>query len=367
MEAAVTVLEPTDPRPRRARAVPEPAAADLVGAILARRRRRVRRQVVLVACVLAATATVALGVGQLAIPPWQVVAALVGDAGRAAELAVTRFRLPRVALAVALGAGLGVAGGAMQGAARNGLVDPGILGVNSGAGLGVIFAFAFAGTVVPLSPWTVPVAAFAGGLGTAALVWALARRGGQVRPYRLVLVGVAVGLGLGALTLLIAAAVDPEVYRAAAQFGAGSLSGRGWTALAAALPWFAVCIPVIFRYAPALDVLAAGDDVARSLGIDTDRVRRRVVGAAVGATCAAAAVGGAISFVGLVAPHVARRLVGPRHGPMLAVAGLAGGVVVLVADTLGRLAVAPGELPAGLVAGLLGAPWFLYLLVRCRG
>ena len=188
-----------------------------------------------------------------------------------------------------------------------------------------------------------------------------------MRPYRLVLVGLAVGMGLGAANLLVAAAVDAEVYRAAAQFSAGSLSGRGWTALAAFLPWFAVCVPILLWRAPALDLLAAGDDVARSLGLSPERPRRQVVAAAVGITCAAAAVGGAISFVGLVAPHIARRLVGPRHTPMLAVAGLAGALLVLMADTAGRLVVTPGELPAGLVAGILGAPWFLFLLVRSRG
>ncbi|MDD3937887.1 iron ABC transporter permease [Rhodoferax sp.] len=274
---------------------------------------------------------------------------------------VLQLRLPRTLLAWPVGAALAVAGALVQGVTRNPLAAPDVIGVTSGAGLAAAFVVLVLGDM-PL--WTLPLSAFTGGLAAALLVYRLAWRGG-VSPMHLVLVGVAV-------TQLFAAGID---YLASAQADRvalaviwlrGSLWGRNWDHLVLALPLVPL-LPAALLLAQRLNLLALGDAAAQALGVSVNNTRRQALLLAVLLASGAVAVAGTVAFIGLLAPHLARLLVGADHRRLLPLSALLGGLLLLLADTLGRGLLSPLEVPAGIMTALLGAPYFLYLLSRYRG
>lgn len=274
---------------------------------------------------------------------------------------VLQLRLPRTLLAWPVGAALAVSGALVQGVTRNPLAAPDVIGVTSGAGLAAAFVVLVLGDL-PL--WTLPLSAFVGGLAAALLVYRLAWRGG-VSPMHLVLVGVAV-------TQLFAAGID---YLASAQADRvalaviwlrGSLWGRNWDHLMLALPLVPL-LPVALLLAQRLNLLALGDAAAQALGMSVNNTRKQALLLAVLLASGAVAVAGTVAFIGLLAPHLARLLVGADHRRLLPLSALLGGLLLLVADTLGRGLLSPLEVPAGIMTALLGAPYFLYLLSRYRG
>ncbi|HEX6446884.1 MAG TPA: iron chelate uptake ABC transporter family permease subunit, partial [Streptosporangiales bacterium] len=285
---------------------------------------------------------------------------LRGTAGPGITYALDQ-RLPRVVLGLLGGAALAVAGAAVQAVARNPLAEPGILGVSGGAGVGAVAVLVVAPAASGL---LVSPAAAVGGFAAFALVYVLAWRQG-LSPDRLVLVGI----GMAALT---SAATTVLVLRREYDIGPALvwLSGSTYgTELPDALPVAAVFGVVVVAAVLGhhyLDLLALDDDTPRVLGVRLERVRLGILGLAVLLTAAAVAAVGVIGFVGLVAPHAARAIVGGRHRRVLPVAALLGGILVCVADTVGRTVVAPDQLPAGLVTALLGTPYFLWLLRRSR-
>lgn len=274
---------------------------------------------------------------------------------------VLQLRLPRTLLAWPVGAALAVSGALVQGVTRNPLAAPDVIGVTSGAGLAAAFVVLVLGDM-PL--WTLPLSAFVGGLAAALLVYRLAWRGG-VSPMHLVLVGVAV-------TQLFAAGID---YLASAQADRvalaviwlrGSLWGRNWDHLMLALPLVPL-LPAALLLAQRLNLLALGDAAAQALGVSVNSTRRQALLLAVLLASGAVAVVGTVAFIGLLAPHLARLLVGADHRRLLPLSALLGGLLLLLADTLGRGLLSPLEVPAGIMTALLGAPYFLYLLSRHRG
>lgn len=274
---------------------------------------------------------------------------------------VLQLRLPRTLLAWPVGAALAVSGALVQGVTRNPLAAPDVIGVTSGAGLAAAFVVLVLGDL-PL--WALPLSAFAGGVAAALLVYRLAWRGG-VSPMHLALVGVAV-------TQLFAAGID---YLAGAQADRvalaviwlrGSLWGRNWDHLMLALPLLPL-LPASLLLAQRLNLLALGDAAAQALGVAVDSTRRQALLLAVLLASGAVAVAGTVAFIGLLAPHLARLLVGADHRRLLPLSALLGGLLLLVADTLGRGLLSPLEVPAGIMTALLGAPYFLYLLSRYRG
>ncbi len=275
---------------------------------------------------------------------------------------LTNLRLSRVLVALLAGAGLGLSGALIQGVVRNPLASPDLIGVTAGAGLaatGLLLIFpeiAFA--------WLIP-AAIVGALSAMALMlWLVRDR--SLNPTRLVLVGIALSAWLGALTdwLLVS---HPQQVNAALVWLTGSLWGRGWTHVWILLPWLLVLLPVTLLLALRLDLLALGDEAAEGLGSNVERTRKLALLLSVALAAVSVAVCGAISFVGLVSPHLARLLVGGAHRRLLPVAAMIGALLVLVADILARTIAPPIELPAGVLTSLIGAPYFLFLLTRYRG
>lgn len=287
-----------------------------------------------------------------------------------AELIVSQIRLPRTLMGLMVGAVLAVTGVAMQGLFRNPLADPGLIGVASGAALGA--AVVIVGTarwlVLPavLEPYVLSVSAFAGGLLITALVYRLGRRNGQTHVATMLLAGIALAALSGAIIGLFTYLADDTTLRALTFWNLGSLNGASYPRL---WPLFLVTLAVLLwlpRRVHALNALLLGESEARHLGFDVEHIKRELVLCTALGVGAAVAAAGLIGFVGLVVPHLMRLLVGPDHRLLLPAAALTGGSLLLLADLAARLVVAPAELPIGIVTALIGAPFFLYLLIRSR-
>ncbi|MFD3401378.1 FecCD family ABC transporter permease [Kribbella sp. NPDC058693] len=300
-----------------------------------------------------------LSVGATDVSMHDVFNALTGNTSDQAAQIVVDFQLPRVILAWLVGIALAVSGGVMQGVIRNPLAAPDVVGVTKGAG--------FAGMLLLLAIPGVPVlavvpAAFVGGLLAAALVYLLAYRRGAT-PVRIALVGVAVSAAFeaGIRFLLVR---NPLDVSAALIWLTGSLFGRSMSSVYEILPWVVVLVPLVLIWARKLDVLGLGDDLAAGLGEPVEKTRRLLLLFAVALASSAVAVSGTIGFIGLIAPHMARRVFGGRHLASLPSAALFGVLLMLFADMLGRGLAPPLEIPAGLVTAVIGGPYFLYLLVK---
>jgi iron complex transport system permease protein len=268
-----------------------------------------------------------------------------------------QIRLPRIVLGALVGGLLAVAGAGYQGVFRNPLVDSGMLGASAGAGLGATLAIVYLGN---LGPGAVPVAAFVGSLAGVAIAYlAGAVRGSSTAT--LLLAGVAVGLFLAAVQTFILqrSAQDlQQVY----YWLLGSLSGATWQQVVEILPYSAISVAVVLVHGRHLDVLSVGDEEARALGMHPERVRLIVVAACALAAASAVAVSGLIGFVGIVVPHVVRRLAGTSYRMVLPLSLLAGAGFLVLADTLARTVVSPAELPIGVVTALVGSPVFVWIL-----
>jgi iron complex transport system permease protein len=271
-------------------------------------------------------------------------------------------RLPRVLSALLAGAALAVAGTVVQGVTRNPLAEPGLLGISGGAGLGAVAVIIY---LPGAGLWTVTVAAAIGALVAFAAVYALSARGG-LGTDRLVLVGMGVWFGSMALITVILVMTDPWNLALALTWLSGSTYGRTLPQIVPVLVALVTIFPLTIAGHRQLDIMALDEDTPRLLGEPLGRDRLlALVGAAL-LTAAAVSAIGVLGFVGLVAPHAARALVGGHHRRVLPVAALIGASLVSVADTVGRSVIAPGQIPAGLVTALIGAPYFLWLLWKTR-
>ncbi|GII06107.1 iron ABC transporter permease [Planobispora takensis] len=286
---------------------------------------------------------------------------LSGRTGRALTYVLDQ-RYPRVLAAVLAGAALAAAGTAVQAVCRNPLAEPGVLGVTAGAGVGAISLLA----LVPLAGiWPMTAAAMAGALVAAALVYLLSWRGG-LNSDRLVLIGVGVQAACTAVTIMIIVKADPWNTAMALTWLSGSTYGRLPVQLIPVALALVLVIPLIAWLRRDLDLLALDEDSPRVLGVPLEPVRLAALGGAVLLTATAVSAVGVIGFVGLIAPHAARALVGSGHARVLPVAVLLGALLVSLADTLGRTVIAPAQVPAGIVTALLGTPYFVWLLWRSR-
>lgn len=365
--------------PDAAEALPVPTAAPLDSAEAARllgvadQRARFRLWLIGLTALLLLSLIAAIGLGSVSIAPGRVLGVLghhlLGlDAGAGAatdDAIVWQVRVPRALLGLCVGAGLSVSGMALQAMVRNMLADPYILGVNSGASTGAAAAILF-GVGAGLGEHALQASAFAGALAASLLVYAVSRAAGRVTSVRLLLAGVAVGYALYALTsFLIVASGSAEGTRSVLFWLLGSLSLAGW-----GTPLLAVALVVILTVAlllvlgRKLDALAIGDETARTLGVSPEALRTGLlvlISLCVGVVVAAS---GSIGFVGLVVPHLARRLVGSVHAHAIPIAALLGAILLLWADIAARTVLAPQEIPIGILTSLVGAPFLLILIRR---
>lgn len=308
-----------------------------------------------------------MNTGYTKLPPSDTLRTLFGGGTARENLILFDFRLPRIVVSILVGAGLALSGCIIQGVAKNALADPGLLGINAGAGLMVILYVLFFETHSFLSVFTLPFLALFGAGATAGIIYVLAfKKGEGIAPLRLILTGVAVQAGLSSLTTVLVVKLADTQFDFVATWQAGSIWASNWKFVLTLLPWLLLLIPYVLSKSRVLDVLNLGDDVAYSLGATVERERRRLLAASVALAASCVAVSGSISFVGLIAPHLARRLVGPRHRILLPTCALAGAVLVSAADTIARMVAQPAGIPTGIMVAIVGAPYFLYLLAKSR-
>ncbi|MEM9966894.1 MAG: iron ABC transporter permease [Pseudomonadota bacterium] len=281
------------------------------------------------------------------------------------------IRAPRTVMGLCVGASLAISGAIMQGLFRNPLADPGILGVSAGAGLGAITAIVLGG-VLPLSlaavlgPWLLPAFAFVGAWISMLILYSVATRARRTSVATMLLAGIALGALTGALSGILIFRADDLQLRELTFWQLGSLSGASWDKMLIAAPIILAATFAGLTLANGLNALALGEASAHHMGIPVQRLKRTAILAVSAATAAAVSVSGGIGFIGIVVPHLLRLLTGPDHHGLLINSALLGASLLLAADIVARLVVAPAELPIGIITAVLGAPVFLWILLRSR-
>ncbi|MFB9329791.1 FecCD family ABC transporter permease [Paenibacillus aurantiacus] len=320
---------------------------------------------------LAASIVVSLSIGSARLPlseVWRILLHYVmgadgdGGADSSSIAIVTQVRLPRIVLAVLVGACLSLAGAGFQGVLRNPLADPFTLGVATGCSVGAAFILLF-GYHLTVGMWLIPGIAFVTGIATLGVVVALARARGAMNIVTLILAGVIVQAFLGAVVTLMSSMSQGVVNEINAWL-MGSISARGWEHAQLVLPFLAVGAVVLIRYSMALNLFVFGERHASHLGIEVERTKLTVLIVSTLLTAVAVSVAGVVGFVGLVIPHLIRLIVGPDYRLIVPLSALGGGIYLLWADTLARTVASPKEIPLGVVTAFIGAPFFAYLLYR---
>ncbi|RDL50577.1 Hemin transport system permease protein HmuU [Ensifer sp. M14] len=287
------------------------------------------------------------------------------------RIIILDIRLPRAVLGMLVGASLAVSGVVMQGLFRNPLADPGLVGVSSGASLGAVLLIVLGSAVFgPLFAlfgfYALPVAAFIGGLVTTLLLYRIATRGGQTSVATLLLAGIALGALTGAFTGVLIFMADDKQLRDVTFWGLGSLAGANWTKIAAAAPIILLSLAVTPFLARGLNAITLGEAAAFHMGIPVQRMKNIAIVSVAAATGASVAVSGGIGFVGIVVPHLLRLVIGPDHRYLVPASALLGGTLLILADMIARTIASPAELPIGIVTAFIGAPFFLWILLRGR-
>ncbi|MFQ6080541.1 MAG: FecCD family ABC transporter permease [Candidatus Bathyarchaeia archaeon] len=278
------------------------------------------------------------------------------------EAIVLQIRLPRVLGAAIVGIALAVAGVVLQGLLRNPMADPYIIGISAGASLGASLAIAFGiGFSFFGLLYSIPLTAFVFALGTVLVVYSIARTDQEVPMLTLLLVGIAVNSLLLAIMTIIRV-VSGEAIHVIMAWILGSLVACNWNYVRIVLPFTVVGVAVIYVFARDLNLILLGEEQARHLGVDTERLKKIMLASATLITAAAVSVSGIIGFIGLIIPHIARILVGPDHRILIPSSALAGAIVLILCDTIARTIISPAELPVGVFTSLLGCPFFIYLL-----
>ncbi|MGZ2257090.1 FecCD family ABC transporter permease [Roseobacter sp. A03A-229] len=343
-----------------------------IGVVVDRRHRARQLHGVLTLCLIAVCVT-SLAVGASGTSLWRALWSLVTGQGAAATEAVILWdiRAPRTMLGAFVGAALAVSGAVMQGLFRNPLADPGLLGVSAGAGLGALLAIVVGGALpfgvaAYFGDALLPVMAFVGAWASMLLLYAVATRSGRTSVATMLLAGIALAALTSALSGLLIYHADDMQLRELTFWQLGSLSGSSWAKVMIAGPVILMATFIATTLARGLNGLALGEASAHHIGINVQRTKNIAILAVSAATGAAVAVSGGIGFVGIVVPHLLRLATGPDHHGLLINSALLGASLLLLADIVSRLVVAPAELPIGIVTAVLGAPFFLWILLRRR-
>lgn len=311
------------------------------------------------------TVILSTGIGSVRIHPLDVVRVLTGQGDSTMSMIIMKLRLPRILIAVLVGASLAVAGAILQGMIRNPLASPDIVGISEGASLGAVcFFFFFADSVsIHLLPVVAIVCAF---IATAAIYFLAWKHG--VSPLRLVLIGIGMSAAFKSVSyMLMISTSDYFIGAKSLTFMTGSIYGTSWEKdIWTLLPWVAILLPITFIQARNINIQQLGDEVATGVGSKVQRQRLLLLFLSVALAGASVAIGGTITFIGLIAPHIARKLVGPAFGAVLPVSALIGALILLLSDMAARTLFAPLDLPAGIFTAAVGAPFFIYLLYRQR-
>jgi iron complex transport system permease protein len=308
------------------------------------------------------------GLGDMAISPLNVIRVFFGGGSDMERLVVQSFRLPRIIVALMVGISLAVAGGLLQGMIRNPLASPDILGITGGASVAVVGFLAYfsdENNALTVSIEWMPVSAFVGATAVAFLVYFLSWKNG-ISPVRLVLIGIGISAMMQALTTLMM--IMGPIFRASQAniWITGTVHGSTWANVVVLVPWTLILLIIAFVLARNVNVQELGEEIATGVGGQVQRQRFVLLLVSTALVASSVAFAGGIGFVGLMAPHMARRLVGSAFGALLPVSALIGGILVMLADLIGRTMFSPLEVPAGVFTASIGAPYFIYLLFKTR-
>ena len=289
------------------------------------------------------------------------------------QLVIFELRLPRIIIAILVGIGLALAGCVLQGITKNDLADPGILGINAGAGAAVVFFmyfFQFQAIRTDGTEWLnimmMPFFGLVGGTIAAAIIFSFSYKYGRLDVQRLLLTGIAINSGFGALSLYFSLKMNEKDFESAALWQAGSIYNANWIFILSMLPWIILLGIYLYRKSHLLDYFQLEESTIMSLGISIEKEKIKLLLASVGIVSACVSVSGSIGFIGLMAPHIARQLVGIRHRLVVPISALIGAGLLVFSDFVGKTLFAPSELAVGIVVSIIGIPYFLFLLVKSR-
>ncbi|PID16168.1 iron ABC transporter permease [Sporosarcina sp. P34] len=327
-----------------------------------------RKQRILGACfivLILCLTTLALGLGSASIEWSRLIPTLLGQGTFKEEFVLFTIRLPRIIITLLAGAALALSGAILQGITRNDLADPGIIGINSGAGVAIALFFLFVPIEAGAFTYLLPLVGFGGALITSVLIYlfAYSRKSG-LQPMRLVLVGIGFSMALSGVMVVLTSSAKQEKVDFISRWIAGNIWGTDWPYIWALAPWLLLLIPFALCKAHRLDMLGLNESMATGIGVSIERERVVLLLTAVALAASAVSVTGGIAFIGLMAPHIAKSLIGPRHQMNLPIAILLGSFLLLLADTIGRNILEPSGIPAGIIVSLIGAPYFCYLLMK---
>ncbi|MFQ5031970.1 iron ABC transporter permease [Clostridioides difficile] len=313
------------------------------------------------------TFLLSLNMGSFSIEPMDVIKTFLGQGQRNHEIAIFKLRLPRIVIALLVGSALSTAGVILQGVTKNDLADSGILGINSGAALFVVvYIYLMNGNVYEgmsnLTVFTMPIVALVGALFGAFLIYSLAWKGG-INSSRLLLIGIGVNIAFTSILTIFQLKFTTQEFNRVMAWTSGSIWGISWKYVIAVLPFIVIFMGITIYKSKYIDVLNLGDEVSISLGVDVEKQRRRLIIYAVILSGVSTAVAGSISFLGLIAPHIGRKIIGPKHKRLIPVSALIGTLLLLIADTISRNLLAPIEIPVGIVVSIIGVPYFIYLML----
>lgn len=313
------------------------------------------------------TILIGLNMGSLAIEPSDVIKTLMGQGSKSHEIAIFKLRLPRIVIGILVGTALAIAGTILQGVTKNDLADSGILGINSGAALFVvIYIYIMNGNIYDgisnMTIFTMPIVALSGAIFGAFLIYILAWKNG-INSSRLLLIGIGINVAFTSILTIFQLRFTTQEFNRVMAWTSGSIWGASWKYVLAVLPFILIFTLLTIYKARYLDVLNLGDEVATGLGVEVEKERRKLIIYAVILAGVATSVAGSIAFLGLVAPHIARKLVGPKHNKLILTSALVGSLILLIGDTIARNIIAPMELPVGIVVAIIGVPYFIYLML----
>lgn len=311
------------------------------------------------------TSVIGVSIGFSSLSYNRLLPTILGQGTFKEEFVLFSIRLPRLIITFLAGMALAVSGAVLQGITRNELADPGIIGINAGAGVAIAVFFLFFPIDGGLFVYMMPMIACIGSFVTAFLIYLFSyNRTLGLQPVRLVIVGVGFSMALSGAMIVLISSAEREKVDFIAKWLAGNIWGDDWPFIWALLPWLIILIPYTLYKAQRLNVLSLSDPVGIGVGLSIEKERFFLMLTAVALAASAVSVTGGIGFIGLLAPHIAKTLIGPRTQLFLPIATLLGGWLLMVADTIGRNVVDPDGIPAGIVTALIGAPYFIYLLMK---
>ena len=316
-----------------------------------------------------ATFVISLNMGSSTLTPTDVIKTLVGLGTKNQEIVIFRLRLPRILMAILIGIALAIAGTILQGVTKNDLADTGIIGINAGAAVAAVLFItystgAYYSELGQLSIFVLPFMAIVGASVTAIIIYMMSTTHEGIRPKRLLLIGIGLNAALNAFITFFTFRGGVGDYNRVLIWTSGSLWGSGWSYVKVIVPIVAVMFILVLLNHKKLDVLNLSDELAISLGLNIEKERKKFLSLAVVLAGTATAFAGNIGFLGLIAPHIAKKLVGPYHKKFISVSAMISIVIVLIADAVSRNLFSPIEIPVGITVSIFGVPYFIYLMMK---